>query len=49
MGEDEDDEHLISRRTKGILHSIVAKLKANDNKVGFYYECFIIYFSEKLF
>ncbi|KAI1723488.1 conserved region of rad21 / rec8 like protein domain-containing protein [Ditylenchus destructor] len=35
VGEDEDDEHLISRRTKGILHSIVVKLKANDNKIVF--------------
>ncbi|KAI1713181.1 conserved region of rad21 / rec8 like protein domain-containing protein [Ditylenchus destructor] len=33
--EDEEDEHLISRRTKGILHSIVVKLKANDNKIVF--------------
>lgn len=35
IGEEEDDEHLISRRTKGILHSIVVKLKANDNKIVF--------------
>ncbi|KAI1723041.1 conserved region of rad21 / rec8 like protein [Ditylenchus destructor] len=35
IGEDEDDEHLISRRTKGILHSIVVKLKANDDKIVF--------------
>ncbi|KAI1716978.1 conserved region of rad21 / rec8 like protein [Ditylenchus destructor] len=35
ISEDEDDEHLISRRTKGILHSIVVKLKANDNKIVF--------------